>query len=427
MSNSMYSLPVRVLSFCVACVFAVCLVGQPKAKAVAVVDDVAVGAAATAAYLTSTGIPLTVAAGGASAASAGIVAVAGEYAAATGAAASGEAVLSSIAAGTALTAAGTVVLTAAAAVAVGALAYWAYNKYFVDVDSPGNSAVVYSAGNTGTRANLADGTSLKNYNCNFGVLYTLENGSTFLLSKDSEGGLSIILNGAIVKTVKASISSSFSYYGFGLSVGVVRYYYSDGSHYYADNLTTFNNDMWYVPESALSLVDAGYTPIPEIAPVKQLELDIAAPPELELADLPEFAFGQVSSGGWSQPSNVPYSVVDPDPVPAPDPVPDAPPVVDPNPDLSDTPEDVKPFTVGLGDVFPFCIPFDVYHMVTLLVAEPEAPSAEWKFTLPWGGSQEYSVGWDLSAWDDVASLCRSLQCVLFCVGLAVVTYKYIRW
>ena len=112
----------------------------PKAKAVAVVDDVALGAAATAAYLTSTGIPLTVTAGGASAASAGIVAVAGEYAAATGAAASGEALLTTIAAGTALTTAGAVVLTAAAAAAVGALAYWVYQTYFADGDT---SATVY--------------------------------------------------------------------------------------------------------------------------------------------------------------------------------------------------------------------------------------------------------------------------------------------
>lgn len=88
--------------------------------------------------------------------------------------------------------------------------------------------------------------------------------------------------------------------------------------------------------------------------------------------------------------------------------------------------EIDPYKVSLSSVFPFCIPFDVYNMVTMFVAEPEAPNAEWTFTLPWSG-QEYSVGWDLSDFDVVAQVCRSMELVLFAVGLAVITHKVIKW
>ncbi len=94
-------------------------------------------------------------------------------------------------------------------------------------------------------------------------------------------------------------------------------------------------------------------------------------------------------------------------------------------EIVENPE-IDPYKVGLSSVFPFCIPFDVYNMVTMFVAEPEAPHAEWTFTLPWG-SQEYSVGWDLAAFDGVARVCRDMELVLFAVGLAVITYKVIKW
>lgn len=105
--------------------------------------------------------------------------------------------------------------------------------------------------------------------------------------------------------------------------------------------------------------------------------------------------------------------------------PDVPPVVNPNPDVT-APEDVQPYIVRLGDVFPFCIPFDIYHMVTLFAAEPEAPHAKWEFSLPFTGGT-YEVEWDLREWDEVAALCRKLELILFCVGLAVVTSKLIKW
>ena len=109
--------------------------------------------------------------------------------------------------------------------------------------------------------------------------------------------------------------------------------------------------------------------------------------------------------------------------------PDIPPV-NPNPDV-ETPEDVTPYKVKIGEVFPFCIPFDLYHMVTMFDAEPEAPNGKWEFYLPWEKQdphpQLYKVEWDLEKFDDLAELCRKLELVLFCVGLAVVTSKLIKW
>lgn len=129
----------RVLSFLLCCTLCIGIFAyRPmQVKAVAGVDDVAVGAMSCAAFLESIGLPLS-ATGGAGAVSGGITAVAGEYAAATGAAASGEAVLGGIAAGTMISTAGTIILSAAAVAVCAALAYWLVDTYLVDaeIESP---------------------------------------------------------------------------------------------------------------------------------------------------------------------------------------------------------------------------------------------------------------------------------------------------
>lgn len=134
-------LVMRLSCVLVAVGFLVSSVVTPRARAVAVVDDVAVGAMSCAAFLESIGLPLS-ATGGAGAVSGGITAVAGEYAAATGAAASGEAFLGTVAAGTAISTAGTIILTAAVVAACAAFAHWLYTEYALD--SHTESVPVYS-------------------------------------------------------------------------------------------------------------------------------------------------------------------------------------------------------------------------------------------------------------------------------------------
>lgn len=156
-----------------------------------------------------------------------------------------------------------------------------------------------------------------------------------------------------------------------------------------------------------------YKPFPN-APDKGLE-DI-------IADVPE----AIASSNFKPAATTVIET----PTPEPPSTPEVPPTVNPNPDV-EAPEDVTPYTVKIGEVFPFCIPFDLYHMVTMFSAEPKAPNGKWEFYLPWekqdAHPQLYKVEWDLEKFDDLAELCRKLELILFCVGLAVITSRLIKW
>lgn len=84
------------------------------------------------------------------------------------------------------------------------------------------------------------------------------------------------------------------------------------------------------------------------------------------------------------------------------------------------PDVVQPIGVsGLEDIFPFCIPFDIYHFCQALAADPVAPSFDVPFVIP--GLVDYTFHLDLSEWDSVAQLLRTLELLAFIVGLAVLT------
>jgi hypothetical protein len=176
---------------------------------------------------------------------------------------------------------------------------------------------------------------------------------------------------------------------------------------------TFTSPATWTPPTPTPGQSVLYKPFPS-APDKGLE-DI-------IADVPE----AIASSSFKPATT---TVID-TPTPEPPPTPDVPPTVNPNPDVQ-APEDVTPYTVKIGEVFPFCIPFDLYHMVTMFSAEPEAPNGKWEFYLPWEKQNPhpelYKVEWDLSEFDSLAELCRKLELILFCVGLAVVTSKLIKW
>lgn len=98
--------------------------------------------------------------------------------------------------------------------------------------------------------------------------------------------------------------------------------------------------------------------------------------------------------------------------------------------VEDTPaqslsEDSSDYQVnGLASVFPFCIPFDLYNFVACLAADPVAPSFTWRFYVP--GICDESIEIDLSEFDAAAQILRTMELLLFCVGLAFVTRKIIR-
>lgn len=78
----------------------------------------------------------------------------------------------------------------------------------------------------------------------------------------------------------------------------------------------------------------------------------------------------------------------------------------------------------LETVFPFCIPWDLYYLLSALTADPVAPQFVWTFDFAGAGRHDFAV--DLSPWEPVAQVVRIGETLLFCVGLALVSRDLIR-
>lgn len=91
--------------------------------------------------------------------------------------------------------------------------------------------------------------------------------------------------------------------------------------------------------------------------------------------------------------------------------------------ISDNPASYQ--VPGLQNVFPFCIPFDIYAFFECLAADPVAPSFTWRFYIPGICDEELEI--DLAAFDSAARILRTMELLLFIVGLAFVTRdKFLR-
>ena len=75
-------------------------------------------------------------------------------------------------------------------------------------------------------------------------------------------------------------------------------------------------------------------------------------------------------------------------------------------------------------VLPFCIPFDLIKFIQCFCAEPEAPKFEIPVNIPKIYKGDIKV--DLSGFDEVAALCRTLFDILFILGLAYATRYLIK-
>lgn len=93
---------------------------------------------------------------------------------------------------------------------------------------------------------------------------------------------------------------------------------------------------------------------------------------------------------------------------------DAPPAVN-TPELNNSLADYK--TDGLISLFPFCVPFDLINCIKLMAATGQAPCWEFPFRVPVLGLED-TIKIDLTKWDSVAAVCRSLETLLF-VGLLI--------
>ncbi len=96
-------------------------------------------------------------------------------------------------------------------------------------------------------------------------------------------------------------------------------------------------------------------------------------------------------------------------------------------DVNSKDDDLDKYKIKVTDIFPFCIPFDIYRFFSCLAADPVAP----KFTIPVitqnsFGIPEYSVEIDFSKFNSVAAILRKMEFLGFCVGLAFATNKLIK-
>lgn len=87
--------------------------------------------------------------------------------------------------------------------------------------------------------------------------------------------------------------------------------------------------------------------------------------------------------------------------------------------------DLDGMKVELKDIFPFCVPFDVFDIVKNLQAGREAPSFSYQFKFDKIGL-DYTFNIDLSDFDTVATILRTMELIAFCVGLALITRQIIR-
>lgn len=79
---------------------------------------------------------------------------------------------------------------------------------------------------------------------------------------------------------------------------------------------------------------------------------------------------------------------------------------------------------GLEKVFPFCIPWDIYAFVTLLVADPVAPVIEYPVYNPVTDSEEIIII-DFSVWEDQVVIMRYIFDFLLIIGLLLLARSLI--
>lgn len=86
-------------------------------------------------------------------------------------------------------------------------------------------------------------------------------------------------------------------------------------------------------------------------------------------------------------------------------------------------ENAAPYVLDFKDLFPFCIPFDIYHFIKVLKATPVAPVIHYKFQLD--KKHVYTIDLNLNKFNEVAAILRRMELLLYICGLAFVTRSMI--
>lgn len=164
--------------------------------------------------------------------------------------------------------------------------------------------------------------------------------------------------------------------------------------------------------------------IPSIAQLTDLANKLKTNPQQSPNSVQEL-IDQLKQNPQPQPTVAPNPNPDPNPNPEPNPDPE----VTPKPD--DTTTDVNPddYKADLRLVFPFCIPFDLVHLIQAFEAEPEAPVFEFPFDLelenPWTGKKildyHHVFKLDMSDYEPVIKIFRIFEIIFFIIGLLMIT------
>lgn len=82
---------------------------------------------------------------------------------------------------------------------------------------------------------------------------------------------------------------------------------------------------------------------------------------------------------------------------------------------------------GLDELFPFCVPFDIMRIIQFFNAKPKAPKFKWNVpTVKNGSVKKNEVEIDLSAYDGVAEVFRTLELLAFIFGFVLIVRNLIR-
>lgn len=123
---------------------------------------------------------------------------------------------------------------------------------------------------------------------------------------------------------------------------------------------------------------------------------------------------------------------DPQPSGSPDPNPDPGGGGDTDPDNPETStpeEEASPYKADLREIFPFCIPFDLIHLLKVFDAEAEAPVFEFPLDIemdnPWTGEKvvdyHHTFELDMADYEPVIKILRIFQVIFFIIALMLIT------
>lgn len=187
-------------------------------------------------------------------------------------------------------------------------------------------------------------------------------------------------------------------------------------NYSPDIITENGNAYTGMPDTAPAInANEGLLPIPtaDIAPFEQAVANNNAQ-QLYPDNAPEAEL-------LINPYIVPNTAPAPEPEPGYNPIPDQPTIPEKDPISSEQEQkNLGGATVGLEDIFPFCIPFDIAGIFDAFTAERQAPVIRCPVDL----NGNY-IEIDLSVFDDAAALLRTLELIAFVVGLLMVARKLI--